>query len=168
MPKNTIIIHNPIYYDLGYKFEESLSTIERISDLLKQTFPSWNELEQNYAFIAYNFSYLSLHIPRVLYNVAEKKLFILGTEVTVILNVSIRINGTIFFEYQYVFKHSQCTDVTSIVNVLQGYVNVSYKGYLQQIDAFKNSISKLKFPEIIAVDSIFDDGVNGIFVRIKK
>jgi len=156
--KNSIIIHNPIFYDLGFKFEESLITVKSISDLITQSFPSWNELKQNYEFMAYNFSYLSLHLPSVIYNVAEKIISVLGVEVVVKLNVSIRVNGTICFEYQYIIDNSQSVDIAGIVKELQGYINVSYKRYLQRSGEFKNSMTKLKLPEYMEVDSIFDDG----------
>lgn len=159
MNKNKVVIHNPLFYDLGLKFEESVTTIESITQVLRETFPTWQEREYKYEFLAYNFSYLSLHIPHISFIANEETLRIGLIDITVNLIVTIRINGTICFEYQYCVEESHQCNLLEIVNELQAYINMAYKGYLKRIDAYSNSMTKIKYPEQITVPQIFNHGV---------
>ena len=139
------------------KFEESITTIENITNALKNAFPTWQEKQQNYQFLAYNFSYLSLHLPRIIFHTGQYKLVIDGLEITVILDITLRINGTVCFEYQYVIN-GQC-NIETVVEKIQAQINVSYKHYLKRIGAYKNAMSKIELPENVKVNPIFENGL---------
>jgi len=157
--KNKVVIHNPLFYDLGLKFEESVTTIESITQILRETFPTWQEQEYKHEFLAYNFSYLSLHIPHISF-IANKETIKIGQiDITVNLMVTIRINGTICFEYQYSIEQSHQCNLLEIVDELQAYTNVTYKSYLKRKAAYSNSMTKIKYPEQITVPPIFNHGV---------
>lgn len=159
MSKNKVVIHNPLFYDLGLKFEESLTTIESITKILRKTFPTWQEQEYQHEFLAYNFSYLSLHIPHISFIADEDTLQVGLIEITVSLIVTIRINGTLCFEYQYSIDESHQCNLLEVVNELQSFINVAYKGYLKRIDAYNNSMTKIKYPVQVVVPPIFNHGV---------
>ncbi|XQW84746.1 hypothetical protein ACOYR1_16695 [Thalassotalea piscium] len=158
MDKNKVVIHNPIFYDLGIKFKESVETVESITQELRQAFPSWQEQEHSFEFIAYNFSYLSLHIPHISFLADEESIRIGGVDIKVRLIVTIRINGTLCFEYQYHIEDSHQCDLPSVVHELQSYTNVSYKNYLKRKNTYINSMEKIKFPEQVLVPEIFNHG----------
>jgi len=154
----SLTIHNPIFYDLGRKFDRSLTTLQQVKALVKATFPHWSEKAQGFEFQAYNFSYLSLHLPPIAFYVAETPLKIGDVSVVANLVVSIRLNGTLCFEYCFeveVDKHHQLDDV---VSVLQSYVNIAYKRDLQRKGAFKNAMTQIALPELSEIPSIFANG----------
>ena len=147
MQNNSLTIHNPIYYDLGGVFAPSMDVVERVDKQLRTHF-SWQSCQHQYAYMAYNFSYLALHIPKLCYMVDTQHVMIKGVSVEISLNLSVRMSGNICFEYRYHIDDVQPGAIEGLVEALQCYINLSYTRYLKRIDAYKNAMTKIAQPDI--------------------
>lgn len=165
MHTHSITIFNPIFYDLGFKFEQTMLGLERLQSAILKAYPTWSIIEQNYSFEAYNFSFLSLHLPSVKFNLESTSMTIGGVNIDIDLALSLRMNATICFEYQFRIHHPEAFDLEYVVTELQTLVNVAYRKYLQDINAYKNAMTRLDLPSLDTVPAIFE---NGAIVRELK
>lgn len=159
MTSPALTIHNPIFYDLGVSFERSLESFQQCHQLIAKAFPRWVRQDQQFEFQAYNFSYLALHLPPLVYQVDRQSLAIQGIDVSVELNVVIRSSGNVCFFYQYQIDTLQPESLDVVVDILQRYTNVAYKEYLKRIGAYKNAMQNILITEDdLVVPDIFEHG----------
>lgn len=147
MPTRSVTIFNPILYDLGGVFTPSIDAMNRVDAQLKKTY-SWQSCKHEYEYMAYNFSYLALHIPKLCYVIDTQRLTILNTVVDVKLQLSIRVSGNICFEYTYHIPEIGNDGINDITEALQCYINLSYSRYLKRNGAYKNAMTRIATPVI--------------------
>ena len=143
----SVTILNPIFYDLGGVFTPSVEALNRVDSLLVKHY-SWERCKHEYEYMAYNFSYLALHIPKLCYVIDTQRLTILNTDVEVSLQLSIRVCGNICFEYEYHIPGLATDSITAITEALQCYINLSYSRYLKRNNAYKNAMTRIAKPAV--------------------
>ncbi|GGW84130.1 hypothetical protein [Alteromonas halophila] len=147
MKTSFLTIYNPIFYDLGGVFTPSDDTVERVDTQLRQSF-EWQPHHYQYEYMAYNFSYLALHIPKLVYAVGRQTITVLGVDVEVTLNLSVRMSGNACFEYRYHIDDAEAVDIEKLVEALQCYINLSYTRYLKRTGDYKNAMKRIAQPDM--------------------
>lgn len=147
MQTGFLTIYNPIFYDLGGVFTPSVDAVDRVDKQLRHHF-SWDPHDHQYEYMAYNFSYLALHIPKLVYAVDCRTVTILGVDIQITLNLSVRMSGNLCFEYRYHIENADAVAIEKLVEALQCYINLSYTRYLKRTGDYKNAMKRIAQPDM--------------------